>query len=179
MRLSISLPLLAALALTACNKGGAPSSDAASSGGANGKAIAAVQSGLHLQPGLYSSKVEITQFDMPGVPPGALGMIKARMAEKQVTYCLTPADAARGAEAMKERMSKGKCQFGKFDAAGGQIDAVMSCQMGTGTLKVVSKGTFTDTGTVTQGTADMTMPGGKGMHMATTTVTQRVGDCSK
>ena len=116
---------------------------------------------------------------MPGMPPAMLGMMKQKMADKPMTYCLTAADAAKGADAMKERMGRGKCQFDRFDADGGLIDASMSCQMGQGSLKVVTKGTYTDTGTVTEGTADMSMPGGKGMHMATKTTTTRVGDCTK
>ena len=178
MRLPLAVPLIALLALAACNKGGAPSQSGASDPAANAKAAVAM-SEMHLQPGLYASKVEVIQFDMPGMPPAMLGTMKQRMADKPMTYCLTTADAAKGADAMKERMSKGQCHFDKFDAAGGTIDASMSCQMGSGSLKVITKGTYTDTGTVTQGTADMTGPGGKGMHMATKTTTTRVGDCTK
>ena len=58
MRLSYALPMIALLALAACNKGGAPSQSGASDPAANAKA-AAVMSEMHLQPGLYASKVEV------------------------------------------------------------------------------------------------------------------------
>ena len=81
--------------------------------------------------------------------------VKGSMANKPMTYCLSAEDAAKGAEAMKEHMAKGKCQFNRFDVAGGTIDTAMSCQMGNGTLTATGHGTYTDTGTVVASTSDM------------------------
>ena len=172
--------LLAALALGACNKAGNTVSAGASDPAANAKAAAAV----HFQPGLYQSKVEIKQLDMPGMPPAALTAMKSRMFEKPLSYCLTPEDAAKGAEAMKQRMSKGQCQFERFSAEGGTIDSSMTCQLnGQRTMHAVAHGTFTDTGSVTSSTMDMAMGGaGNGagkLHIEQVTTTTRTGDCPK
>ena len=179
MRLSIALPLMAVLALGACNKAADPGGTGSSDPAANAKAAAAA-SEVHFQPGLYQSKIEIKQMDMPGMPPAVVASMKTQMAEKPLTYCLTPEDAAKGAEAMKERMGKGQCQFDSFNAAGGKIDSSMTCQLGAkGTMHAVAHGTYTATGSVTASTMDMTMDGVGKMHMEQVTTTSRVGDCTK
>ena len=179
MRLLLVLPLVAALSLTACNKAGSGSDTAAGNAGATAEQAAAAISGVHFQPGLYRTKVDLKAFDMPGMPPSVLAGMKSKMADQASTYCLTAEDAAKGMETMKQRMSKGSCQFGKFDVAGGTIDTAMSCQMGNGTLTASGQGTYTDTGTVVASTSDMTMPGGRKMHIEQVVTTTRVGDCTK
>lgn len=179
----VFLPLIAVLALGGCNKAAEPGSAGASDPAANAKAAAAAGA-VHFQPGLYQSKVEIKQIDMPGMPPAVLAAMKSRMFEKPLSYCLTPEDAAKGAEAMKQRMSKGQCQFDRFSAEGGTIDSSMTCQLnGQRTMHAVAHGTFTDTGSVTSSTMDMAMGGaGNGagkMHIEQVTTTTRTGDCPK
>ena len=178
MRLPAVLPLIAMLALGACNKAADPGDPA----GKN-QAAAALDE-VHFQPGLYQAKVEIKQLEMPGMPPAVVAAMKTRMFEKPLTYCLTPEDAAKGAEAMKERMAKGQCQFDRFNAVGGKIDSRMTCQLGDkGTMRAVAHGTYTATGSVTASTMDMAMAGGNSaagkMHMEQVTTTTRVGDCTK
>lgn len=179
MRLSFVLPLVAALSLTACNKAGTGSDTAVGGGGSAAEKAAAVLSGVHFQPGLYQTKIDIKAFDMPGMPAAVAASVKGSMTGKPLTYCLSAEDAAKGAEGMKEHMAKGKCQFGKFDAAGGTIDTAMSCQMGNGTLTASGHGTYTDTGSVVASTSDMTMGGGRKMHIEEVVTTARVGDCTK
>lgn len=181
MRLRVIL--LAALALGACNKAGNTVSAGPIDPAANAKAAAAA-GGVHFQPGLYQSKVDIKQLDMPGMPPAVLAAMKGRMLEKPLTYCLTPEDAAKGAEAMKRGLGKGQCQFDRFNAEGGTMDSSMTCQLGgQGTMHAVAHGTYTDTGSVTASTMDMTMGvanNGVGkMHIEQVTTTSRVGDCTK
>lgn len=179
MRLPLVLPLIAVLWLGACNKAADPATGAASDPAANAKAAAAVAE-VHFQPGLYQSKVEIKQLDMPGLPPQVVAAMKTRMLDKPLTYCLTPEDAAKGAQAMKERMGKGQCQFDKFAAAGGTIDSEMTCQLGgKGTMHAVAHGTYTETGSVTSSSVDIAMAGAGKMHMEQVTTTTRVGDCTK
>ena len=179
MRLSISLPLIAVLSLGACNKAADPGGTGSSDPAANAKAAAAA-SEVHFQPGLYQSTVEIKQMDMPGMPPAVVAAMKGRMFEKPLTYCLTPEDAAKGADAMKQRMGKGQCQFDRFNAAGGIIDSSMTCQLGDkGTMHAVAHGTYTDTGSVAASTMDMTMGGAGKIHIEQVTTTTRVGDCTK
>lgn len=179
MRLLFVLPLIAALSVTACNKGGTSSDTAAGNGGSIPERAAAALSSVHLQPGLYQAKIDIKALDMPGMPEAVAAGVKGSMANKPMTYCLSAEDAAKGAEAMKEHMAKGKCQFNRFDVAGGTIDTAMSCQMGNGTLTATGHGTYTDTGTVVASTSDMTMAGGRKMHIEEVVTTTRVGDCTR
>ena len=177
MRLPVVLPLLAVFALGACNKGAEPGGDPAA------KATAAA-AGVRFQPGLYQSKIDIKQLDIPGMPLPVIAAMKSRMLEKPLTYCVTPEEAAKGAEVMKQRMGKGDCKFDRFDAAGGKLASSMTCQLGgKGTMHIEAQGTYTDTGSVTASTLDMAPTGSAGaagkMHIEQVTTTIRVGDCPK
>jgi hypothetical protein len=180
MRLPIVLPLIAVLVLGACHKASGPADSAASDPAANAKA-AETLADMHFQPGLYQAKVEIKQFDMPGMPKGLVEAMKSRMLEKPLTYCLTAEDAAKGAQSMKERMGKGQCHFDRFDASGGTVDSDMTCQSssGKGTLHAVAHGTYTETSSVMSSKVDMAVGGAGQMHMEQVTTTTRVGDCTK
>lgn len=180
MRHAIVLPLVAVLSLAACNKGGSGSeAGGAAAGGSAADKIAAAVSEMKIQPGLYQSTVEMKAIDMPGLPPAVAEGVKKGLAGKPLTYCITPEDAAKGIESMKQHMAKGQCQFDKFNASGGTIDNEMTCQTGKGSMHVVGHGTYTDTGSVVASTADMSGPGGKMMHMEQVTTTKRIGDCTK
>lgn len=180
MRLPLILPFTVVLALSACNKAGSPSGAASGDPAANAKAAAAAVADVHFQPGLYQAKVDIKQLEMPGMPPQMVAAMKSRMLDKPLSYCLSPEDAAKGAQLMKERMGKGQCQFTKFSASGGTIDSEMTCNAGgKGEMHAVAHGTYTDTGSVTSSSVDVAMgPAGK-MHLEQVTTTTRVGDCTK
>ena len=182
MRLPVVLPLIAVLGLGACNQAaerGAGSGDAASKASA-----AAVAAEVHFQPGLYQSKIDIKQLEIPGMPPPVIAMMKSKMLEKPLTYCLTPEDAAKGAEAMKQRLGKGECKFDSFNAVGGKLDSRMTCQLGgKGTMQLEAHGTYTETGSVTASTMDMAPAGASGaagkIQIEQVTTTTRIGDCTK
>ena len=106
MRLSLVLPLVAALSLTACNKAGTGTDAAAGNGGSTPEKAVAALSGVHFQPGLYQTKIDIKAFDMPGMPAAVAANVKGSMTGKPLTYCLSAEDAAKGAEGMKEHMAK-------------------------------------------------------------------------
>ncbi len=169
MRLPIVLPLFVLLLLGACNKPAEPAA----------KAAAALDE-VQFKPGLYQTKVEIKQLDMPGMPPQVVAMMKSKMLTQPLTYCLTPEDAAKGVQAMKERMGTGQCRFDKFNASGGTIDSDMTCNGGgKGEMHAVVHGTYTETGNVMAASVDVGMgPTGK-MHMEQATTTTRIGDCTK
>ena len=167
MRLPIVLPLFALLLPGACNKPAEPAA----------KAAAALEE-VQFKPGLYQTKVEIKQLDMPGMPPQVVAMMKSKMLTQPLTYCLTPEDAAKGVQAMKERMGTGQCQFNRFNAAGGKIDSEMTCNAGgKGEMHAVAHGTYTDTGNVVASSVDVAMGGASKMHMEQVTTTTRIGDC--
>ena len=176
MRPPVSLAMIALLALSACNK--APENGAADPA-AGAKALAAADN-FQMQPGLYRTTIDLKQINVPDLPPQVLAMLKQRMVEQPITYCITPADAAKGLEAMKERLGKGKCQFDSFNAAGGKLDANFTCDMGgKGSMKVASHGSYTDTGSVTTASVDMAMAGVNKMHLEQVNTTTRIGDCTK
>jgi Protein of unknown function (DUF3617) len=82
-------------------------------------------------------------------------------------------------EAMKEQMGKGQCKFESFNARGGTIDSVFSCEAGPGTtMRATSQGTYTPTGSKVAAKVDLTGPGGKGMHLEQTMTMTRIGDCN-
>ena len=177
MRVPVVLPLIAVLGLGACTKNADPGSDVAA------KAAAAVLE-IHFQPGLYQSKIDLKQLNMPGMPPQVIAAMKSRMFEKPLTYCLTAEEAAKGTEALKQRMGKGECQFDRFDAAGGKLASSMTCQIGgKGTMHIEAQGTYTETGSITASTLDMAPAGAAGaagkMHIEQVTTTTRIGDCTK
>ena len=169
MRLPIVLPLLVLLSLGACSK---PADPAA-------KAAAALDE-VRFKPGLYQTKVEIKQFDMPGMPPQVVAMMKSKMLAQPLTYCLTPQDAAKGAQGMKEQMGKGQCRFDKFNAAGGTMDSEMTCNSGgKGEMHMVAHGNYSDSGNVVTASVDVGTGATGKMHMEQVTTTTRIGDCTK
>jgi hypothetical protein len=168
----------AALALAGCSKA---SDDAAGSGGTSvDPAKAAAEMAFQFKPGKYRTTIEIQKFEIPGMPAAFAGQMKAMMSKEAASeYCVSPEQATRGLEIMKEQMGKGKCQFERFDAKAGSVDSVFTCNSGEGMqLRSVSKGTYTETGSRAAVTADMSMPGGKAMHVEQTVTMERIGDCT-
>lgn len=179
MRLPVTVSLIAILGLSACHKAADSGASAAGDPAAGAKALAAAQD-FHMQPGLYRTTIDIKQFDMPGMPTAVVNAMKQSMAEKPITYCLTPEDASKGVEALKRGMAKGKCQFDSFNAAGGKLDSSLTCNFdGKGSMHAVSHGTYTDTGSVAASTAEVAMGGAAKMRIEQVTTTTRTGDCPK
>lgn len=176
MRLSVSLTLIALIALSGCNKA---AENGAIDPAAGAKAMAAADD-FHMEPGLYRTTVVLKQINVPDLPPQVSAMLKQRMIEKPITYCLTPEDATKGLEAMKERMGKGKCHFDSFNAVGGKLDSNFTCDVGgKGSMRVTSHGTYTETGSVSTASVDMTMAGASKMQLEQVNTTTRIGDCVK
>ena len=176
MRRPVALAMITLLALSACNK--APKNGAGDPA-AGAKAMAAADD-FHIQPGLYRTTIDLKEINVPDLPPQVLAMMKQRMMEKPITYCVTPEDAAKGLDAMKNQLGKGKCQFDSFNAADGKLDANFTCDVGgKGSMKVASHGNYTDTGSVTTASVDMAMAGVSKMHLEQVNTTTRIGDCTK
>jgi Protein of unknown function (DUF3617) len=172
--------ILAAMSiiLASCNQA---SNDAAEQGGASVDPVkAAADLAFQFKPGKYRTTVEVQKLEIPGMPAAMAGQMKAMMSEKTASEsCISPEQSKRGLEIMKEHMGKGKCRFEKFDAAAGSVDSVFTCDTGEGMqLKAVSKGTYTDTGSQAAITADMTVPGGRAMHVEQTVRMERIGECT-
>lgn len=180
--LTYSLLTLSALALAACGKSNSGADGTSAAQGANiDPAKAAAQMAFQFQPGMYRTAINIDKIDIPGMPPAALEQMKGMMGKAtKVEHCVSPDQAAKGLEVMKEHMGKGKCQFEKFEANGGTVDSIMVCDGGQGAkIRTASHGTYTPTGSVVKGVGDMTGPGGKSMHIEETVTMERIGDCTK
>lgn len=165
--------------LGACGQAGdSPAADKSMAPADVGKAVS--EMAFQFEPGKYRTTIDIAKFEMPGVPAQAAEQMKAMMTRKTSSeYCLSPEQAKRGMDVMKEQMGKGQCKFEKFDASGGTVESVFTCNSGQGmALKSTSRGTYDSTGSKVDVVADMSIPGGRSLHLEQTVTMVRIGDCA-
>jgi len=127
---------------------------------------------LPIQPGKWQSIVTIVDVQMPNAPPGMADRMRAK--PQVFTNCVTPAQAANGPRTLMQATS-GKCRYSTFSAAGGRINAVMSCDFGQGAMTARSSGTYTATTLTVTGSSATT--GRMPMRMTTRTAARRLGAC--
>lgn len=175
---SRSIFVLATLALAACGQSGSDGTGGTAASVDPAKAAAEIA--FQFQPGKYRTTVDFGKVEIPGMPSAMAEQMKAMMTQKTSSdYCVSPEQAASGMEVMKEQMGKGQCQFEKFAASGGKVDSVFTCQTGQGmSLRSASQGTYSPTGSKVAVTSDMTIPGGKSMHIEQTVTMERIGECT-
>jgi Protein of unknown function (DUF3617) len=175
--LTLTLAISTALALAACGKS-APEEQAAATGGDPMKAAA--EMAFRFEPGQYRTTISFQKVEIPGIPAVAAEQVKAAMSKTTASeHCITPESAAKGVEAMKEHMGKGQCKFESFNARGGKVDSVFTCQVGQGiAMRAVSQGTYTPTSSTVAAKVEMSGPGRKGMQIEQTMTTTRIGNCS-
>ncbi len=176
---AFSLFALSAAALAACGQSASDSADGGAVAGKDALANAA-EAAFQMKPGKYRTMVTIDRIEIPGMPGGMGDQMKA-MLSKAANHesCVSPEQAARGMEIMKEQMARGQCQFDKFEASGGKIDSAFSCKTAEGMqLRAASTGTYSDTGSTVSAKGEMTGPGGVQMRVEQTMVTERIGDCT-
>jgi hypothetical protein len=120
------LLLIAPLALAACNK--APSVDVRNASAEEVQAkVAASGASQALKPGRWEGQVEVTELQMPGMPPAAAAQMKSQMAKaSKFASCLTPEEAKKPTAEFFGRKGNG-CRYDRFTMHDGKIDAVMSC----------------------------------------------------
>jgi len=134
------------------------------------------------EPGQYKQSIEITKFEIAGMPKVQSDQLKGMMqkAEEQ-QFCLTPEQSQQGFKEMFENVGKGgECKYSRFDVSGGRIDAQMDCaSKEQGSATFVLAGTVSSTGSditvdVDQKNPNSPMGNAKiGMHMKT----ERTGEC--
>lgn len=181
MRWNLLIPVsAAALSLAACSSepDGPPSAE---------DVAEAAENLVKPTPGLYRSTANITQFEIPGLPPEQAAQMKEMMgsaASQSSESCLTEEQAKDGFKTMAKQLGEGqqgvKCEFAKFDAKGSKLDADLTCS-GPGGVKV-NMGMVGDI-EPTQSTMTMTMsqknaaiPGGE-VRMVMEVKSERIGDC--
>ena len=133
------------------------------------------------EPGKYRATVEMVDVEVPGAPPEVQKMMKQMISVGPQTheFCLTKEEADKGFEEMARQSNKNDdCSFEKFDADGGNIDAVMNCsRQGEGTARMTMQGTGTSTSSNMTMTMDAQTPDGKSMKMTMKSNQERIGDC--
>lgn len=175
----LTLPLTAILALTACNK--APDAPKTAD-----QVKAQVDQMVKPQPGQYRSTSKLVSFEVPGMPAAQAERMKGMFASSQGRdFCLTAEEADKGYESMTTKLAQGNCSYDRFEAAGGALDAKLSCQTGKGmTATFEMKGTMTPQGSQMTVMVNQSAPGapagavGGGVKMVMEVASQRTGDCS-
>lgn len=181
MRLPLVIALAAAttMMLGSCGKS-APDAAATGAATSNGDPVkAAAELAFQFQPGQYRTTIAIGKVEIPGVPAALAEQMKTAMSKAiSREHCISPEQATKGVEAMKQHMGQGKCQFESFSARGGTVDSVFTCQNGADmALRSTSHGTYTATGSQVAAKAEMNGTGGKVVRIEQTMTTERIGAC--
>ena len=176
MRSLIVLPLVAAIAVSGCKKepAGPKTVD---------QVKQEVAQMVKPRPGLYSSSVKMINFEVPGMPPAQAERLKGMFSQTAQArqFCLTPAESEKGYREMTRKLAQGNCTYDKFEAAGGTLDAQLTCQTAKGMTAVIAmKGTMTPEGSQMHMKMDQSMAAmpGKGVKMEMDVSSTRVGDCA-
>ncbi len=177
IRFRLALPLLAALALSACgNDADEAQTDAAL---AEGDVAAVIEdNGVMPQAGEYSTQVELISFDAPGLDESVLARARSEFAAGAAEpnlYCIGE-QATR--EAWLSDMTEAQCTLSRFTADGNQLSGAMACTSDIGLNgRVEMEGR-----TAAQGsnlTMAYTLPTAAGEGtVRMRVITERIGDCA-
>ncbi len=126
-----------------------------------------------VQPGQWDIAITTDSMTMADMPPEVAAAMRGKTIH--VKHCITPAEAARGPQAMLGAQKE--CAFTKYTVLGGRMHSEMTCKQPGGLMKSVSDGTFTPTGFTATGKTVLT--GNGAMTMSATTVGKRTGTCAK
>jgi hypothetical protein len=131
------------------------------------------------EPGLYRSVMSVTEIDLPGAPPEALGVMQQMVGQQTPQeFCLTEEDARRGFEEMVRNAQGNECTYERFDVDDGEISARAVCSGDDGGSSTI---TLSGTGGRTASDMTMRMDGqvqGLGEGSMTFRVrSERIGDC--
>ncbi len=154
-----------ALALAGCGK----SDDKA----ADGKPAATAAADL--VPGEYETKIEVTKFEVAGMPPAAAEQMKASMAKniQSQKSCVTEANIKQMREQMVRQAANAPegCTVDNR-SSGNTVDATVTCTSPVAVKSTVS-GTLTDMTIKSE-----TDAGGQKVNMEMTAKMTRLGDCA-
>ena len=159
-----------ALALAGCGK----SDDKAADGkAADGKPAAAAAADL--VPGEYETKIEVTKFEVAGMPAAAAEQMKASMAKNMPSQksCVTEANIKQMREQMVRQAANAPegCTVDNR-SSGNTVDATVTCTSPVAVKSTVS-GTLTDMTIKSE-----TDAGGQKVNMEMTAKMTRLGDCA-
>ncbi len=152
------LILAAPIVLAACSPGGA---DADGDGEISQQEAAAETSNISITPGQWETTVQLTEFEMTGMPEEAREMMRRQMGQSRTsTSCITPEEAANPQATMFGGDENDSCTYNDFTMSGGTmlIDATCRPEGTDGTMTMRMEGTYT--AARYDMTINMTMPEG-------------------
>ena len=107
---------------------------------------------MSITPGQWEMTMQFTEFDMPGLPEEARGMMEQQMGQQRtITSCVTPEEAANPERGFFENEND-DCSYTDFSVGNGRILIAGTCSPGDG-----MEGTMRMEGTYTPTSYDMTM----------------------
>lgn len=169
--ITVAVPVLAALALTACK-------DEPKTADQVKQEMAQMPKP---KPGLYRSTSKLINLEMPGMPQAQQDQLKQVFSEAQGRdFCLTKAEADKGYEEMTKKLAEGNCKYDKFEASGSSLDAKLTCETGKDMKAVVAmKGEVSTESSKMTMTVEQSAPqlAGKTMKMTAEVASVRTGDC--
>lgn len=177
MRVYLGLAAVFAM-LTGC--GDAGSDTATGEAMSQREVAAAADAAVRPEPGQYRTTVELIDLEMPSIPGVDMADVRSTMEssmQRANLSCITAEDAERGYREMLRQSQQGACEFERFSADGGRLDAAMTCQ-GEG-----AQGRMTMTGTATPTSSNVTMNMQSeiaqlgDMAITMRVRSERVGDC--
>jgi hypothetical protein len=170
-----------ALCLAGCNKG--PAVELHNATG-NQVAQAVTKAGVMnsdtmVQPGLWQSKTNVEEMNMPGIPAQYAAQMKQSIAQHRdetSKHCIKPEDVKKPKEDFFG--ADKSCRYDHFTMGGGKIDVAMVCHHEETTEKMNVSGSYTPTSYSID--TSMTGSGGEqnGMSMKMHVDSQRVGECT-
>ncbi|HEY6815815.1 MAG TPA: DUF3617 domain-containing protein [Croceibacterium sp.] len=180
MRLIHTLPLAAAILLAGCGGDADTNEDGAIS---DEEVTAEAADLVQPRPGQYSTKLELIEFDAPGLPDGAKQQMQQVFASGLAegnTFCMTPADVANnGPEQMVKNLAEADCTMNSFNVSGNTIAANMQCPSEAGgSRKVTMNGQMTAESSTMTMEMQQEIPSMGATTMKVKVTSQRVGDCS-
>jgi hypothetical protein len=154
-----TLAAVLVLGLAACSSGNDVDTDSADADGDGAVSIAEAGEAMQASgavrpmPGLYRMTSNVMGQDIT------------------VETCLTPEMVDGGYEEMMQNNQDGDCSYEKFEMGGGNVDAVMVCNVeGAGEMRMEMQGQVTET------SVDMTMKMG---DLQFRSKQERIGDCAE
>jgi len=168
-----------AMATAGCSGGGA---DADGDGTiTTDEVIAEMAEGpsVKMRPGMWETKMEYTELDLPGVPEDMKEMVMRRMGSGVISsQCLDEEDIEEPEAEFFGAQQPDGCEYVRFDRSGNRLQIEMTCDMGgAGVNTTKLDGQFgVDTYTLT---IDGNVSGGPGgeVNMKGTISGKRIGDC--
>ncbi|WAT17788.1 DUF3617 family protein [Aurantiacibacter sp. MUD11] len=177
MRLIHALPLLAGLALVACDNSAEEASEEALS---MDEVLAEIEdNGVMPQPGQYGTTLELISFEMPGATSIDMSALQEEFAEgaaSDASYCVTE-EMTR--EAWISEMTDNTCTVSRLTADGNDFNLAMTCDAADGPQgRILMTGTATETGSDMEMAFNQPIPGVGDATIRMRVISERTGDCS-